>query len=150
MGFLSDLWGKAKHHISNVWHEVKQRGATLLTGTHYVGPWNALSPEYMASHPPKDKVDASALYHDLDYSRIAKARDTGKVSGDEARQMTRESDNRFLSNVKSNWRENPWAATLGYAGIKGKTVLEDLGIINSNQFVTARKGGKIRTKLFQA
>ena len=149
MGFFSGLWRSAKHHIANAWNEIKQRGATLLTGTNYVGPWNALSPEYMASHPPKDNVDASAMHHDLDYSRIAKARDTGKVSQDEARQMTRESDNRFLGNVKKNWHENPWAGTLGYVGIKGKNILEDLGVLNSNQFVTARLGGRIRSKHFR-
>jgi hypothetical protein len=141
MGFFTNLWGNIKHHVSNAWNEIKQRGSTLLTGTHYVGPWNSLSPEYMASHPPTDKVDASALHHDLDYSRIAKAKTAGTISASEAQHLTRESDNRFLHNVKSNFHENPWAATLGYAGIKGKNILEDLGVLHSQEFVHAKKGG---------
>jgi len=149
MGFLSGLWSGIKHHIGKVWNEVKQRGSTLLTGTHYVGPFNALTPEYIASHPPTDKVDTSALHHDLDYSRIAKAQKTGKISPEEATSLTRESDTRFLHNVKKHFHENPWAGALGYVGIKGKNILEDIGLLKPSAFVAEKRGGMIRSKKFQ-
>jgi len=149
MGFFSSLWSGLKNRVGNAWNEIKQRGTTLLTGTHYVGPLNALTPEYIASHPPTDRVDASAMHHDLDYSRIAKAHRTGTISKEEATSMTRDSDNRFLHNVKKNFYENPWAGTLGYVGIKGKNILEDLGVIKPDAFVQEKRGGMIRSKKFR-
>jgi hypothetical protein len=137
---LSNLWNKAKSFLSNTWNVIKNRGSTLLTGSHYIGPFNALSDEYIRTHPPKDLVDAGALHHDLDYSRIAKARDAGKISADETKRLIRESDERFLSNTAKNIDQNRWGGTLGYLGIKGKNILEDLGVLDPNKFVTARLG----------
>ena len=144
MGFFSNLFSGIKSTISNAWDTLKQRGTTIFTNSHYIGPYNALSPEYIRTHPPKDPVDAGALHHDLDYSRIAQARDSGKISQKEANHMIRESDNRFLHNTATHAHHNPLGATLGYLGIKGKTLLEDIGILHPNQFVTARLGGRIR------
>ena len=143
MGFFKNLWHGIKNTVHNAWNEVKQRGTTLFTNSHYIGPYNALSPEYIRTHPPKDPVDAGALHHDLDYSRIAKARDAKIITDTEAKNMIRESDNRFLHNTKQNFSSNPLGASLGYLGIKGKTLLEDIGVLNPNQFVTAKLGGKI-------
>ena len=140
---LSDLWARAKGFASNLWNTVKQRGTTLLTGTHYVGPFNALSPEYIAAHPPTDRVDEGALAHDLDYSRIARERDKGKVSAAEAKRLIRESDERFLRNTRENAAANPWAAALGYAGIKAKNLAEDYLGLDPNRFVTARLGMQV-------
>jgi len=137
---LGNLWNKAKSFLSNTWNEIKNRGSTLLTGSHYIGPYNALSDEYIRTHPPKDLVDAGALHHDLDYSRIAKQRDAGKISADETKRLIRESDERFLSNTAKNINQNRWGGTLGYLGIKGKNILEDLGVLDHNKFVTARLG----------
>ena len=147
MGFFSHLWNGAKNLVSNAWNEIKQRGTTLFTNSHYIGPFNALSPEYVRTHPPKDPVDAGALHHDFDYSRIAKARDSGKLSQDEAKKMIRESDERFLENTKANLHHNRLGGTLGYLGIKAKNMLEDAGILSPHQFVTARLGGMINPHL---
>jgi Phospholipase A2-like domain len=144
MGFFSDLFKKGADLISNVYHTVKNRGTTLFTNSHYIGPFNSLSPEYIRTHPPRDPVDAGALHHDFDYSRIARLRDAGKLSEKETKNLIRESDNRFLRNTWDNFKHNPWGATLGYLGIKGKTLLEDAGVLNPNQFVTAKLGGLIK------
>ena len=137
---LGNLWNSAKRSLSNVWNELKDRGSTILTGTHYTGPYNKLTPEYIASHPPTDRVDEGALFHDLDYQRIAKHRDSGKISQREAKDLIRESDERFLANTSKNFRENPWAAGLGYLGIKGKTIAEDYLGLDPHKFVTAKFG----------
>lgn len=140
---LGNLWNAAKRTLSNVWNEVKDRGSTILTGTHFTGPYNKLTPEYIASHPPTDKVDEGAMFHDLDYQRIARERDAGRISRKEAEDMIRDSDKRFLSNTAKNFKENPWAGTLGYLGIKGKTLAEDYLGLDPHKFVTMKNGGFI-------
>jgi hypothetical protein len=45
--------------------------------------------------------------------------------------------------MKDNFSANPWAGALGYAGIKAKNILEDIGLIDPNKFVTMKLGGKV-------
>jgi hypothetical protein len=109
-----------------------------------VGPWNKLDDEYIRKHPPTDKIDEGGLQHDRDYSNIARLRDSGQVSKAEALKLIRDSDSRFLSHMKDNISANPWAGTLGYLGIKGKNLLEDVGLIDPNKFVAMKIGGKVK------
>jgi hypothetical protein len=154
MGFFSNIYDKASeifgqlkdsavstfHNIKNT---IKDRGTTLLTGTHYVGPFNSLSDEYIRTHPPTDKIDEGGLQHDKDYSHIAGLRDSGTVSQKEALKLIRDSDLRFLDHMKEHYNANPWASSLGYLGIKGKNILEDIGLIDPNKFVALKIGGKV-------
>jgi hypothetical protein len=48
--------------------------------------------------------------------------------------------------MKDNHSANRWASTLGYLGIKGKNILEDLGLIDPNKFVALKLGGKVLKK----
>jgi hypothetical protein len=89
------------------------------------------------------------MFHDFDYSRIAKQRNEGKISTKEANDLIRESDNRFLYNTKKNFQHNPLGASLGYLGVKGKNILEDIGLLDRNQFVTEKKGGLISNKMIR-
>ena len=140
MGWLSDLYSKAKSVVSDVYN----RGRSFLTGgSKYIGPFNPLSREYIDANPPSDRVDAGALAHDLDYSRIAKQRDLGKISPNEAKTLIRESDERFLENTKKYADENRIGSTLGYLGIKGKNLAEDYLGLNPNLFVTQKMGGLV-------
>jgi hypothetical protein len=133
---VSQLYHGAVDKVGHVLKTIQDRGATLLTGTHYVGPFNRLDTEYLISHPPTDKVDESALAHDFDYSRIAATRDAGKINHSEAKKLIRESDERFIENTRKHHHANPWAATLGRLGIQFKNKLEDIGWLNPNSFVT--------------
>ena len=110
----------------------------------YVGPWNKLDDEYIRKHPPTDKIDEGGLQHDRDYSNIARLRDSGQVSKAEALKLIRDSDSRFLSHMKDNISANPWAGMLGYAGIKAKNILENLGVLDPNKFVAMKVGGKVK------
>ena len=60
-GHVSNFFGKIKDKAISTFHDlknkIKERGTTLLTGTHYVGPFNDLSDEYVRTHPPTDKID---------------------------------------------------------------------------------------------
>jgi hypothetical protein len=149
MGFFSNLFKGAKNLLGNVFNHIKERGTTLLTNSHYIGPFNSLTPEYIRTHPPKDPVDTGAMFHDFDYSRIAKQRNSGKISNKEASDLIRESDKRFLSNTAKNFRHNPIGAGLGYLGIKGKNILEDIGVLDRNQFVTEKRGGMITNSMIR-
>ena len=141
MGFLTNIFGKAKDALLNVYN----RGRSWFTGgSNYIGPLNRLDPDYTSANPPIDRVDAGAMFHDFDYSRIAKARDEGKLTPAETKQLIRESDERFLENTKKYASENPWGSALGYLGIKGKNLLEDYVGLNPNLFVTQKLGGMVQ------
>jgi len=127
---------KGKELVEKARKKVKDRGTTLLTGTHYSGPFNRTDEEYQRLHPPTDQIDRGALEHDLTYEKIAKSRDSGNISRTESDRQIRESDEKFLKNIRDNWRENPWASVLSYAGIKGKTLAEDYLGVDRNKFVT--------------
>ena len=92
MGFFSGLWNGAKNRLTELWN----RGSTLLTGGHYLGPFNSLDEEYRRTHPPVDKADEAGLNHDLEYVDIAKLRKDKKINADTASKLTRASDNKFL------------------------------------------------------
>lgn len=133
--------------LKNKYKEIKDKGAAFLTGTNYVGPFNRLDEEYIRTHPPTDKIDEGAMKHDLEYSRIAKLRKAGTPKA-EIERLIRVSDDEFLDNIKKHWRTNPRAAAMGYAGIKGKNVVEDVAGLDRNLFVgegkkkKAIKGGR--------
>jgi hypothetical protein len=128
--------------LKNLYKDIKDRGAAVLTGTNYVGPFNRLDEEYLRTNPPMDKIDEGAMRHDLEYSRIAKLRKAG-ASKEEVERLIRKSDDEFLDNIKKHWRTNPRAAAMGYAGIKGKNVAEDVVGLDKNLFVgEGMKGGK--------
>ena len=110
------------------------RGTAVLTGTNYVGPFNRLDDEYIRTHPPKDVIDEGAMKHDLEYSRIAKLRKAGAPK-EEVERLIRVSDDAFLDNIRKNFKANPRASILGYAGIKGKNLAEDYAGLDKNLFV---------------
>ena len=132
--------------IKSKYNEIKDKGAAYLTGTNYVGPFNRLDEEYIRTHPPTDLIDEGAMRHDLEYSRIAKLRKEGAPKA-EIERLIRVSDDAFLDNIKKHWRTNPRAAAMGYAGIKGKNVVEDVAGLDRNLFVG--EGMKKRKKLIK-
>jgi hypothetical protein len=140
MGFFSGLYHGAKNRLNELWN----RGSTVITGGYYLGPFNSLTDEYRRTHPPVDKADEAGLNHDLEYTDIARLAKDKKITSDVATKLTRESDNKFLSTMRNQWTTSPWKTTLGYIGIKGKNILEDIGVINPNIFVREKKGGMIR------
>jgi hypothetical protein len=146
---LSDLGAKGLGLIDKVKKEVEDRGATILTDTWYVGPGNRVDEAYQKAHPPKNIIDQTGLNHDLEYSDIAKRRDSGEITKEQADEEIRKSDEKFLKSVQANYKKDPWAALLGYAGIWSKTVAEDIGAIDRNAFVTAARGRRITRERFR-
>lgn len=147
--FLGDVWNTVGDKVDKAKREWKDKGMAVLTGTNYTGAWNRLDDEYLRTHPPTDKIDEGALRHDLEYSRIAKLRKKGAPAA-EIEQLIRKSDDEFLDNIKKHWRTNPWAAALGFAGIKGKNVAEDTVGLNKNLFVGEGIPSKFKAQLEKA
>ncbi len=133
---LVGLWNQASDFLSNVFNTVKNRGSTVLTGSHYIGPWNRVDQDYIRAHPPVSASDRAALTHDLEYERIAKLRDTGQISMEEARRRIRDSDKRVMHGFWNGFREHPWGSALGLMGIGSKVLLEDHIGLNPNLFVS--------------
>jgi hypothetical protein len=129
-GFLDDAMNK----FNDIKKEFSDKGAAVLTGTNYVGPFNRLDDEYLRTHPPTDVIDEGAMKHDLEYSRIAKLRKAGTPK-EEINRLIRASDEAFLDNIRKNFKANPRASILGYAGIKGKNLAEDYVGLDKNLFV---------------
>jgi hypothetical protein len=146
---LSDLGAKGLGLIDKVKKEIDDRGAAVLTNTNYVGPKNRIDEEFQRTHPPKNIIDQTGLTHDLEYADIAKRRDSGEITKEQADEETRISDEKFLKSVQANYKKDPWAALLGYAGIWSKTVAEDLGLIDRDAFVTAARGRRITRERFR-
>lgn len=145
-GFLGDAWSAVSDKVDKAKKAWKDKGMATLTGTNYTGAWNRLDDEYLRTHPPTDVIDKGALEHDLEYSRLAKLRKEGKTSKAEIDRMIRESDDKFLQNIRDNWKANPWASALGYAGIKGKNVAEDTVGLDKNLFVGEGLRGGIHSR----
>jgi hypothetical protein len=149
-GFVDDAMNK----FNDIKNEFKDKGAAVLTGTNYVGPFNRLDDEYLKSHPPTDVIDEGAMKHDLEYSRIAKLRKAGTPKA-EIERLIRVSDEAFLDNIRKNFKANPRASILGYAGIKGKNLAEDYAGLDKNLFVGeghlkgCGKAAKKRVKLLK-
>ena len=133
-GFFGDAWNAVSNKVDEVKRDWKDKGMATLTGTNYTGAFNRLDDEYLRTHPPTDIIDKGALEHDLEYARLAKLRKQGHPKEDIDR-MIRDSDEKFLKNIRDNWTANPWASALGYAGIRGKTKLEDEAGLDRNLFV---------------
>jgi hypothetical protein len=143
---LSDLGAKGLGLIDKVKKEFDDRGAAVLTNTNYVGPKNRIDEEFQRTHPPKNIIDQTGLTHDLEYKSIADRRAAGEITKEQADEETRISDEKFLKSVQNNWKKDPWAALLGYAGIWSKTVAEDIGALDRSAFVTAKNGRVIKRR----
>jgi len=145
----SNAYDYVKQKYQDVKKEIADKGSAVLTRTNYVGPWNRLDDEYLRTHPPVDIIDEGAMKHDLEYSRIAKLRDEGKIGAIEADKLIRDSDIAFLDNIRDNWKVNPWASALGYAGIRNKNLLEDYVGLDKNLFVGQGKDYPLHAVIFK-
>lgn len=132
---LNNLWSKASDFLSGVFNTVKDRGSTLLTGSNYIGPWNRVDAEYRRKNPPVSSSDRAAMNHDLEYERVARQRDSGQISADEARRRIRLSDKNVMEGFWNGFKEHPWGSLAGMLGIGGKMILEDHHGLDPNLFV---------------
>lgn len=96
----------------------------------YCGPGNSLD-----NGEPTNGSDAGCRQHDMDYSNFARERRKGNLSEQEARALTRESDQRLITHLQSQPDRDLGSYASEY-GIRAKNALEDIGFLNPLKFVT--------------
>lgn len=147
MGWFGDLYDTAKSTLSNVYDTVSStvknwsEGKFLAPGTggrtyHFCGPGNDLDENYVKKHLPGANPSDTACYqHDKDYENFRKLKDKGNITDKELKTLVRESDDRLISNLKSDPGRD-LGSYLSEMGIRAKKFAEDLGILSPEKFVT--------------
>jgi len=114
----------------------------------WIGPQSDVVRRLDEGVKPTTKVDRGAMRHDIDYYNIRSGLRKKAIAIPRAKQLARQSDNRLINTAKSNLISfNPVnsahaAATL--AGMKTKTIAEDIGKLDRLKFVGA---GRVKDPL---
>jgi hypothetical protein len=98
-------------------------------GYNYCGPGTKLD----SAGNPINKVDSACMAHDYEYEALAKNKD--KISQDDFNRMIRESDQKLVDSIERSGQTD-LGSQMSKWGIKGKNILEDLGILRRDQFVS--------------
>lgn len=129
---LSGLWNSAKSiGLGGLFQTAKNwsTGFYSAPGNYrYCGPGNSLD-----NGDPTNASDAACRQHDIDYDNFAKNRQ--KLNTNELKDLVRESDQRLISNLQQAPDRDIGSYASEY-GIKLKNLLEDVGILSHEQFVT--------------
>jgi hypothetical protein len=133
--------------VGDVYHSVKQKVGEILPtlpktiaqwsrgeyhapgGYSYCGPGTKLD----SAGKPINAADSACMAHDYEYDSLAKNRH--KISQDDFNRMIRESDQKLIEDIDRSGQQD-LGALMSRWGIKGKMVLEDLGILSRDRFVT--------------
>jgi hypothetical protein len=130
---LGSLWNAAKNiGVGGLFHTAKNwsQGFYSAPGTYnYCGPGNSLD-----NGEPTNASDAACRQHDIDYSNFAREQRKGNLSDNEVKNLVRESDHRLISNLQQQQNRDLGSYASEY-GIRFKTLLEDVGLMNPMQFV---------------
>jgi hypothetical protein len=130
---LGSLWNSAKAiGIGGLFHTARNWTSGFMSAPgkyNYCGPGNSL-----ANGEPTNGSDAGCRQHDMDYSNFARERRKGNLSDVEARQLTRESDQRLISHLQGQSDRDIGSYASEY-GIRAKNALEDIGLLNPLKFV---------------
>jgi hypothetical protein len=144
MTWLNDLWEGAKNTVGTVYDAVKNTVGNVAQtasnwakgkftapgGYKYCGPGNDLD-----EGDPINASDSACRQHDMDYDRFRKAKDAGKISDKELRNLVRESDDRLIGNLRQDPKRDI-GSYLSELGIRAKKKAEDWGVLSPEKFVT--------------
>lgn len=130
---LGSLWNAAKNiGVGGLFHTAKNwsQGFYSAPGTYnYCGPGNSLN-----NGEPTNASDAACRQHDIDYGNFAKERRKGNLTDQEARELVRESDARLIQGLQQSENRDLGSYASEY-GIKFKTLLEDVGLLDPMKYV---------------
>ena len=135
-GFFGDLWDKAKKKYGEIKERIRVNPYALGLAN-YCGPGTSLE-----GQAPLSKSDSICKTHDERYNEISKMAKENKASKEELAKLTRDADNdmlRSLAETKESSLGDKIVHTASTLGIKAKTILEDLGIIDPLKFSAAGK-----------
>ncbi len=131
---LGSLWNAAKNvGVGGIFQTAKNwsQGFYSAPGNYrYCGPGNPLN-----NGEPTNASDAACRQHDIDYGNFAREQQKGNLNPAEVRDLVRESDARLIQNLRQQEDRDLGSYASEY-GIKFKTLLEDVGLMDPLQFVT--------------
>lgn len=131
---LGNLWNSAKSiGLGGLIHTAKNwsQGFYSAPGTYrYCGPGNPID-----NGEPVNASDAGCRQHDIDYGNFARERNKGNLSDQETKTLVRESDQRLISHLQSA-PDRDFGSYASEYGIRFKTLLEDVGLLDPLKFVT--------------
>jgi len=67
--------------LKNTVGRVTGESGLTLPGSNYCGPFNSISEDYQRRNPPRNRVDAECLRHDLAYDKADKLKAAGDTEG---------------------------------------------------------------------
>ena len=135
-GLGHHLATKAKHFATaaNQWVSDIKTGQYHFPGYNYMGPGTQVYQRIQEGLAPTSKTDHSAMHHDLDYGKIGQELKSGKIDKRELTKKVREADKRFVHNLEKSGESHHLGNFIGKNFIKGKMWLEDIGLMNPEQF----------------
>ena len=134
---FGDLFKRGKNYFGNLFNRAKKTfsdwssGQYHFPGYNYLGPGTKIEENIESGIEPINDTDAAAKAHDLDYLNIGKM----AVSDEEKKKLVRDSDKKFIDRLNKNKESDLWGNLAGRVGIRGKIILEDLGLLNPIKFL---------------
>lgn len=139
------MFGAIKRGLGSLWNSAKSIGVGGLIHTaknwsqgfysapgkyNYCGPGNRLD-----NGEPTNASDMGCRQHDLDYSNFAREKRKGNLSEQETKTLVRESDHRLINHLQAQPDRDIGSYASEY-GIRMKTLLEDVGLLDPLKFVS--------------
>jgi hypothetical protein len=98
----------------------------------FLGPGTKVYDKITKGVRPSNKTDHYAMNHDLDFGVISDA----KLNPAQLKRAVKNADTRFVKGLESLPKErNNWGNILGRTFISGKSILEDLGVLDPKRFL---------------
>ena len=102
----------------------------------FLGPGTKAQERVDAGINPSNKTDASAQKHDLTFAEIDKRRKKENLSDRQVRDLVREADEQFISELESYGDEQLLVGNrVGKAMIRMKTILDSTGMLDPTAFL---------------
>ena len=133
--FAHHVGVKVKHFVdeSKQWVSDITTGQFHFPGYRFMGPGTKVYERIQQGIHPTSRTDEAAMHHDLDFGEIGSK--VGKVSKRELHKQVREADKRFVNRLENAGEGHHIGNFLGKSMIKAKMYLEDVGLMNPEQFL---------------
>lgn len=133
---VGDVYSAVKQKVGDILPTLHKTVSQWAGGEHHApGGYNYCGPNTKlesAGHPI-NQVDSACMAHDYEYEALAKNKQS--ISQADFSRMIRESDHKLVDSIERSGQSD-LGALMSKWGIKGKMVLEDLGVLNRDKFVT--------------
>jgi hypothetical protein len=102
----------------------------------YLGPGTKAEERIAKGIKPSNKTDESAMRHDTTFAEIGKRKKTENLNDRQVRDLVREADEQFISELESYGDEQLLVGNrVGKAMIRMKTILDSTGMLDPTAFL---------------